>query len=65
MNDHATVVFAEVSNLDQAPACGFHSNQPESSMTLQARFVAAQATSKALPERPDNMTLLEQNDLLL
>ena len=28
-------------------------------MTLQARFEAAQAASKALPERPDNMTLLE------
>lgn len=28
-------------------------------MTLQARFEAAQTASKALPERPDNMTLLE------
>ena len=28
-------------------------------MTLQARFEAAQAASKSLPERPDNMTLLE------
>ena len=28
-------------------------------MTLQARFEAAQAASKALPERPNNMTLLE------
>ncbi|MBC7414035.1 MAG: acyl-CoA-binding protein [Herminiimonas sp.] len=28
-------------------------------MTLQASFQAAQAASKALPERPDNMTLLE------
>ena len=27
-------------------------------MTLQARFAQAQADSKNLPERPDNMTLL-------
>lgn len=28
-------------------------------MTLQARFEQAQADSKNLPERPDNMTLLK------
>lgn len=28
-------------------------------MTLQARFEAAQVASKNLPERPDNLTLLE------
>lgn len=28
-------------------------------MSLQARFEEAQAASKNLPERPDNMTLLE------
>ncbi|MES2934409.1 MAG: acyl-CoA-binding protein [Pseudomonadota bacterium] len=28
-------------------------------MTLQAQFAQAQADSKALPERPDNMTLLQ------
>jgi diazepam-binding inhibitor (GABA receptor modulating acyl-CoA-binding protein) len=31
----------------------------ESPMTLQAEFDQAQADSKNLPERPDNMTLLK------
>jgi diazepam-binding inhibitor (GABA receptor modulating acyl-CoA-binding protein) len=40
-------------------AASHHLSLSETHMTLQAEFDQAQADSKNLPERPDNMTLLK------
>src|ERR1700743_886183 len=46
-----------VDSSDTITAC--HFVQQETIMTLQTEFEQAQAESKNLPERPDNMTLLK------
>jgi diazepam-binding inhibitor (GABA receptor modulating acyl-CoA-binding protein) len=60
----AAVLFLRVSSSDFCGGCGYDAPSPtnqskETGMSLQEQFDQAQADSKNLAERPDNMTLLK------